>query len=211
VYTCIYSTIFGVSAKQWQRSLRMRPKISFFSFYEYTGSAAGIAGRPRSRCSSPGRVKNVLFSMSSRPALRPTQPPVQCVSSTPPTGVKRQRREADHSPPASAEVKKMWIDTSTPHTPSWCSAKLVKHRDSFILQGVMKTCTDCNCTAVIFYSARCNIWGQVDNVGMQPFVAVRRTVRTCSSARMSFPSLVHYWQHRSSNPLTLQNYTSLPI
>jgi hypothetical protein len=28
----------------------------------------------------------------------------------------------DHSPPASAEVKKMWIYASTPHTPSWRSA-----------------------------------------------------------------------------------------
>jgi hypothetical protein len=31
-----------------------------------------------------------------------------------PRGVKRQGREADHSPPASTEVKKMWIYTSTP-------------------------------------------------------------------------------------------------
>jgi hypothetical protein len=29
-------------------------------------------------------------------------------------GVKRAVREADHSPPTSAEVKKMWIYTSTP-------------------------------------------------------------------------------------------------
>jgi hypothetical protein len=29
-------------------------------------------------------------------------------------GVKRQGLEADHSPPTSAEVKKMWIYTSTP-------------------------------------------------------------------------------------------------
>jgi hypothetical protein len=29
-------------------------------------------------------------------------------------GLKRPGREADHSPPASAEVKKMWIYTSTP-------------------------------------------------------------------------------------------------
>jgi hypothetical protein len=28
-------------------------------------------------------------------------------------GIKRPGREADHSPPASAEVKKMWIYTST--------------------------------------------------------------------------------------------------
>jgi hypothetical protein len=31
-----------------------------------------------------------------------------------PRGVKRPGREVDHSPPASAEVKKMWIYTSTP-------------------------------------------------------------------------------------------------
>jgi hypothetical protein len=30
------------------------------------------------------------------------------------SGVKRQGREADHSPPTSAEVKKTWIYTSTP-------------------------------------------------------------------------------------------------
>jgi hypothetical protein len=29
-------------------------------------------------------------------------------------GVKRPGRAADHSPPTSAEVKKMWINTSTP-------------------------------------------------------------------------------------------------
>jgi hypothetical protein len=36
--------------------------------------------------------------------------------------VKRPGREADHSPPTSVEIKKIWIYTSTPHTPSWCSA-----------------------------------------------------------------------------------------
>jgi hypothetical protein len=30
------------------------------------------------------------------------------------TGVKRLGREGDHSPPTNAEVKKMWIYTSTP-------------------------------------------------------------------------------------------------
>jgi hypothetical protein len=30
------------------------------------------------------------------------------------SGVKRPGREADHSPPTSVEVKKMWIYTSTP-------------------------------------------------------------------------------------------------
>jgi hypothetical protein len=31
-----------------------------------------------------------------------------------PPGVKRPEREADHPPPTSAEVKKMWIYTTTP-------------------------------------------------------------------------------------------------
>jgi hypothetical protein len=67
--------------------------------------------------SSPGRVNNFHFSISSRPALLSTQPPIKsykiCTGGSFP-GVKRQEREADHSPPTSAEVKKMWIDTSTP-------------------------------------------------------------------------------------------------
>jgi hypothetical protein len=33
-------------------------------------------------------------------------------------GVKWQGRDADNSLPTSAEVKKMWTYTSTPHTPS---------------------------------------------------------------------------------------------
>jgi hypothetical protein len=67
--------------------------------------------------SSPGRVKNFHFSMSSRPALGSTQPPVQWVP-----GVKRPGREADHSPPTSAEVKKIGSIHPFPHTPSWRSA-----------------------------------------------------------------------------------------
>jgi hypothetical protein len=67
------------------------------------------ARRPRGRSSSPGRVKNFYFSISSRPALESTQPPVQWV-----LGVKRPGHEADRSPPTSDEVKKMWMYTSTP-------------------------------------------------------------------------------------------------
>jgi hypothetical protein len=66
------------------------------------------------RSSSPVRVKNFLFSTSSRPALRSTQPPIHRVPEALFPGVKRPGREADHSLPASAEVKKMWINTPTP-------------------------------------------------------------------------------------------------
>jgi hypothetical protein len=46
-----------------------------------------------------------LFTMVSRTALGPTQPPIQWVPGAVSLGVKRPGREADHSPPSSAEVK----------------------------------------------------------------------------------------------------------
>jgi hypothetical protein len=46
-----------------------------------------------------------LFITASRMALRPTQPPIQWVPGALSLGVKRPGREADHSPPSSAEVK----------------------------------------------------------------------------------------------------------
>jgi hypothetical protein len=72
------------------------------------------AGQPMGGISSPGRVKNFLFSTSSRLALGPTQPTIQWAPGALSLGVKQSGREADHSPPASAEVKKMWIYISTP-------------------------------------------------------------------------------------------------
>jgi hypothetical protein len=55
--------------------------------------------------------KNV--SKSSRPALGSTQPPTQWVPGALSPGVKRPEHEAEHSPPTSAKVKKMWMYTST--------------------------------------------------------------------------------------------------
>jgi hypothetical protein len=71
--------------------------------------------RPRGQSSSPSGVKNFLFSKLSRLALGSIQPPIQWVLGALSPGVKRQGREADHSPPTSAKVKKMSIYTSTPH------------------------------------------------------------------------------------------------
>jgi hypothetical protein len=51
----------------------------------------------------------------SRPALRPTQPHVQWVPGGPfPEAKARPRRDADHSPPSSAEVKMSRSYTSSP-------------------------------------------------------------------------------------------------
>jgi hypothetical protein len=59
--------------------------------------------------------------------VHPTTYPMGTGGSFP--GVKRPGREADHSPPASAEVKKMWIYTPTPPHAfmAWCLI-IVKHR-----------------------------------------------------------------------------------
>jgi hypothetical protein len=65
-----------------------------------------------------------------RTALGPTQPPNQWVPGALSLGVKRPRREADHSPPSSAEVKNAWSYISTPQyvLMAWY---LVKHRENF--------------------------------------------------------------------------------
>jgi hypothetical protein len=65
------------------------------------------AGRPRDRSSSPGRVKNFLQVVQIGSGVHRTSYPMGTGGSF--SGLKRPGREADHSPPANAEVKKMWI------------------------------------------------------------------------------------------------------
>jgi hypothetical protein len=55
------------------------------------------------------RVTNFLFSTSSRLTLGSIKPPIQWAPGALFLWVKRPGREADLSPPASDEVKKMWI------------------------------------------------------------------------------------------------------
>jgi hypothetical protein len=78
----------------------------------------------------PAGMGIFLFTTVSRTALRPTQPPIQWVQGDHSLGVKRPRREADHSPPSSARIKNAWNYTSTAQYffMAWC---LVKYRDNF--------------------------------------------------------------------------------
>jgi hypothetical protein len=57
------------------------------------------------------------FSATSRPALEPTQPPIQWILEAVPLEVKRQGREADHSPPSSADFKNGGSIPPLPHMP----------------------------------------------------------------------------------------------
>jgi hypothetical protein len=64
-----------------------------------------------------------FFAVASRPALGPTQPPIQFVPDAITSGVKRPVREADHSPPSNAEVPWNYTSTSQYVFTAWCSFK----------------------------------------------------------------------------------------
>jgi hypothetical protein len=71
-----------------------------------------------SRVRFPAGLGIFLFTTASRTALGPTQPPIQWVPGALSHGVKRSGREADHSPPSSAEFKE-WMELylHSPNTP----------------------------------------------------------------------------------------------
>jgi hypothetical protein len=74
--------------------------------YELDGRGVGVR--------VPVGARFVFISTWSRPILGPTQPPIQWVPGATSPGIKRPGREADQSPPTSAEVKNTSIYTSTP-------------------------------------------------------------------------------------------------
>jgi hypothetical protein len=78
------------------------------------------AGRPG--FDSRQKQTSFLYSTASRLALWPTQLHVQWVSWSVSRAVKRLGREADHSPPSSAEAKNDGAIPSLPHTSSWPGA-----------------------------------------------------------------------------------------
>jgi hypothetical protein len=76
---------------------------------------------------SPAAAGIFLFIIMSRPALGPIQPPIPWVPGVLSLGVKRPGREADHSPPSSAEVKNASSYTSAPQYAfmAWWSVKKI--------------------------------------------------------------------------------------
>jgi hypothetical protein len=79
---------------------------SLFKHRESEGSVniatgCGLDGRD----SIPGKGKKIFSSPKSRPALGPTQPPIEWAPEALSPGLKWPGREADHLPPSSAEVK----------------------------------------------------------------------------------------------------------
>jgi hypothetical protein len=68
--------------------------------------------------SIPGRCKVFLYFTAPRPALGPTQPLIQWVPGILSPGIKRPRREADHSLSSKAEV---WNGGAIPPLPHMSS------------------------------------------------------------------------------------------
>jgi hypothetical protein len=98
---------------KWYESLRSWYILGYYRRRWGTGLALGYGLDDRGFESRHG-LGIILFTTASIPALRPTQPSIQWVTGSLSLGVKVPRREADHSPPFSAEGKNAWSYTSTP-------------------------------------------------------------------------------------------------
>jgi hypothetical protein len=99
--------------------LRVEPFMHLLVLFRSRDISAGIAQGYGldSRGSIRGGGKTFLFTIASRPALGPSQPPIQWVP-----GVTRPGREADQSPPFSAEAKNGGAILPLPYMFSWHSA-----------------------------------------------------------------------------------------
>jgi hypothetical protein len=86
------------------------PRVNQVRFLSAVGIATGY-GLDERGVGVRVPVGSKIFSSPHRPER--LWGPQNLLSSGFP-GVKRSGREADHSPPTTAEVKKMWIYTSTP-------------------------------------------------------------------------------------------------
>jgi hypothetical protein len=75
------------------------------------------------------------FTTVPRPALDRTQLTTQCVTQANSLGIKRQGREADHSPPSSAEAEHMGMHTPS-HSPT-SHGLVFRQNDNFVLRGTV--------------------------------------------------------------------------
>jgi hypothetical protein len=73
------------------------------------------------------QIFNVRMLHSVQTESRTHQCAIQYVRGALPQEVKRQGREADHSPPSSAEVRNGGGTTPLPNMSSWHSVQLIKH------------------------------------------------------------------------------------
>jgi hypothetical protein len=90
--------------------------IIAFIHLSRAGKAQLVSYRLDGGGSIPDRGKICLLSIAYRPALGPTQPPIQRVLGGFFSGLNWPGREADQSPPSSAEIKNGGVTPSLRHT-----------------------------------------------------------------------------------------------
>jgi hypothetical protein len=90
-----------------------------------------------------------VFSIASRPALGPTQPPIRWLPGSLSSEVKWQMREADHSPPFSAKVKN---GGAIPPLPIW-------------LHGIVLNYISSKSSALVLWSVKV-LW-QLDDLSLR--------------------------------------------
>jgi hypothetical protein len=95
-------------------------------------SSVGIA--INYRLEAAVRFSESLRSLSTacRPALRPTQPPIQWVPRVISPEVKRSGREVGRPHPSSGEFKNDGAIPPVLHTSSCCGPELITHRDNYL-------------------------------------------------------------------------------
>jgi hypothetical protein len=94
-------------------SLGIRDIFVFFTILVFQLLGSGYGRWPQDMLTRMKGNSIFLFTTASRPALGPTQPPIQCVPGTLSLRVKWPGREADRSPPSCAKIKNEWSYTST--------------------------------------------------------------------------------------------------
>jgi hypothetical protein len=107
----------------------------------------------------PAGAGSFLFNTASRTAPEPTQPPIQWAPGALFVGVKRPGREANHSPPFSAEVKEcVEIYLHSPNTPSWRGAqKKAKGQLYCLLLPLLPACNSPICSTYQSLARGC-VW-----------------------------------------------------
>jgi hypothetical protein len=130
------STVLPHHHTIWFSSLWLCPTMhSYSSRY----SAGRTVNRPRAvRSAVPilGRVRNILFCETSRPAPGTAQPLIQRVTGTSFPEVKRRGREANHSRPSGAEVNNEWryeVHLRYTCVPAWRAQTTLLQHDVWIL------------------------------------------------------------------------------